>query len=212
MEIFLKGFLLGFSLIVVIGPQNAFVIKQGLLKNHITSIIIACLLCDFVVISLGVFGVGKALENSHFALIAISIVGILFLLFYAFMSFKSAIFAPKSLDLSRTSALLSQKQAIFSILALTLLNPNFYLDALIIIGGVSATMDSSMQKACFLAGVLCVSLLWYVGVGYGVRVLLPLFKSHAAWRALDAITGLIMCGVAYYLARFVWDLCIHKLA
>ncbi len=236
MSIFIKGVLLGISLIVVIGPQNAFVIRQGLLKSHILSVIIVCLACDIIVMGASVFGaamIGNVLGTDSVWFLLLGLFGMGFLLYYAFKSLQSALQALKSpesigfdIDSSRQFALEStpkspldsgaeskapsspestRAQAILTTLALTLLNPNFYLDTFIIIGGVSATLgNGGYERWAFFAGLICVSFVWYFGVGYGVRILLPLFKNPRAWAVLDSFTALVMCGVCYYLGVFLW--------
>lgn len=97
--IFVRGFALGASLIIAIGPQNAFVIRQGLLKNHIFAVICVCLLCDIVVMGISVYGIGAMLQKNKLIHLVIGVIGILFLLFYAFLSFKNAI-APKTKNLN----------------------------------------------------------------------------------------------------------------
>ena len=207
--IFVRGFALGASLIIAIGPQNAFVIRQGLLKNHIFAVICVCLLCDIVVMGISVYGIGAMLQKNKLIHLVIGVIGILFFLFYAFLSFKNAI-APKTknLNLHHAQFTLTLKKTILATFALTLLNPNFYLDTFVIIGGVAATLGA-VEKSLFLLGLLSVSFLWYFGIGYGVRILLPLFQSRYAFRILDCVTGMIMCFVAYYLFEFVMELNTH---
>lgn len=238
----IQGVVLGISLIVVIGPQNAFVIRQGLLKSHILSVIIVCLACDIIVMGASVFGaamVGRVLGTDSVWFLLLGLFGVGFLLYYAFKSLQSAHKALKSpesigfaLESSAKSPLDSalesktplpsahrpestskstcpestRTQVILTTLALTLLNPNFYLDTFIIIGGVSATLSGgAYEHWAFFAGLICVSFVWYFGVGYGVRILLPLFKNPRAWAVLDGFTALVMCGVCYYLGAFLWE-------
>lgn len=231
LSVFVKGVLLGISLIVVIGPQNAFVIRQGLLKSHILSVVIICLACDIVVMGASVFGVGGLLGVDSGWFLLLGVLGVVFLLYYAFGAFRSAIAtlrspeshsgfqgdlardlrvdsnvdsAPESSTCARSTRHSTRSRAITTTLALTLLNPNFYLDTLVIIGGVSATLLDSAAKLAFFAGLIGVSFAWYFGIGYGVRILLPLFQSQRAWAVLDGFTGLVMCGLSYYLLAFLW--------
>ncbi|STO97917.1 LysE/ArgO family amino acid transporter [Helicobacter canis] len=207
-NVFMQGMLLGISLIVVIGPQNAFVIRQGLARSHILSVICVCLACDIVVMGLSVFGIGRAVNQGSVWFFVLGGCGIGFLLFYAFGSFRGAyrLLTSKNLQQSLESshAATTQKRAIASTLALTLLNPNFYIDTFVIIGGVSATLTDPSAKGVFFLGLIGVSFVWYFGVGYGVRVFSSFFQSPRAWAALECFTGCIMCALCYGLGAVLY--------
>ena len=147
MEFFLKGFFLTLSLIVAIGAQNAFIIKQGIMKNHIFVVSGICFICDVVLMGLGVFGVGEFLAKNRILNLLIASVGILFVLYYGFASLKSAFFAESHPKFSQSKSL-SLKKTILLTLAVTLLNPHVYLDTVFVVGA-SALMFSFDEKIIF---------------------------------------------------------------
>lgn len=206
MEFFIQGFLVCGGLIIAIGAQNAFVLKQGLLKNNILPIILTCFTCDFVLISLGVLGLGSMISESQMATVALAIVGALFLTVYGARAFRSAYRGNSTLELSNDNHVQqSTWKAIATTLAITLLNPHVYLDCFAIIGGIAGTIPTD-SKIFFLAGALCTSLLWFFGLGYGARLLIPFFKRSITWRILDGMIGLVMWAIAFNLAKFAWQL------
>lgn len=206
MEFFIQGFLVCGGLIIAIGAQNAFVLKQGLLKNNILPIILTCFTCDFVLISLGVLGLGSMISESQMATVALAIVGTLFLTVYGARAFRSAYRGNSTLELSNDNHVQqSTWKAIATTLAITLLNPHVYLDCFAIIGGIAGTIPTD-SKIFFLVGALCTSLLWFFGLGYGARLLIPFFKRSITWRILDGMIGLVMWAIAFNLAKFAWQL------
>lgn len=206
MDFFIQGFLVCGGLIIAIGAQNAFVLKQGLLKNNILPIILTCFACDFVLISLGVLGLGSMISESQMATVALAIVGTLFLTVYGARAFRSAYRGNSTLELSHDNHVQqSTWKAIATTLAITLLNPHVYLDCFAIIGGIAGTIPAD-SKIFFLAGALCTSLLWFFGLGYGARLLIPFFKRSITWRILDGMIGLVMWAIAFNLAKFAWQL------
>lgn len=206
MDFFIQGFLVCGGLIIAIGAQNAFVLKQGLLKNNILPIILTCFACDFVLISLGVLGLGSIISESQAATVALAIVGAIFLFVYGARAFRSAYKGNATLELTNDNNIQqSTWKAILATLAITLLNPHVYLDCFAIIGGIAGTIPAD-SKILFLAGALCTSLLWFFGLGYGARLLIPLFKRSITWRILDLSIGVVMWAIAFNLAKFAWQL------
>ncbi|MCK3658068.1 amino acid transporter [Pasteurellaceae bacterium Pebbles2] len=202
LEIFIKGFLVCGGLIIAIGAQNAFVLKQGLQKKHILAVVLTCFTCDFILISMGVLGLGSFISESPVATQALAIVGAVFLLVYGARAFRSAYLGNSSLDLSDDSNSQSTtRKAIVTTLAITLLNPHVYLDCFAIIGGIAGTL-STEEKWFFLAGALCTSLLWFFTLGYGARLLIPLFKRPITWRILDGFIGVVMWLIAASLVSY----------
>jgi len=195
------GFLTSLSLIVAIGAQNAFVLKQGLSKNHIFIVCLICFLCDFALMAAGVFGVGAFLVQNQILLFVVTVCGIAFLLYYAFLNFKTALKGGENFtqEASQNSNL---KTAVFTTLFVTLLNPHVYLDTVVIVGSIGAGL-SATQKAEFLAGSVAASFLWFFSLGFGARLLLPLFKSKKAWQILDTIIALIMLFIAVILVKYL---------
>lgn len=205
-ETFIKGFLVCGGLIIAIGAQNAFVLKQGLLKRHILAVILTCFACDFILISMGVLGLGNLISESQVASQALAIVGALFLLVYGARAFRSAYSGNSVLNLAEeTGQQGSVLNAVMATLAVTLLNPHVYLDCFAIIGGIAGTLTAA-EKGWFLAGALCTSLLWFFSLGYGARLLIPLFKRPITWRILDGGIGIVMWLIAFSLAKYAIDL------
>lgn len=206
MEQLLQGFFVSGSLIVAIGAQNAFVLKQGLLKQHIFWVSFTCFLCDFILICVGVMGLGSLISQSPMATLALAVVGALFLLVYGARAFRSAYQGSSglSLDDSERPAQSAVKTVLIT-LGLTLLNPHVYLDTVVIIGGIASTLLFE-QKLQFLLGAVFASGLWFFGLGYGARLLIPLFKRPKTWRILDFAIGCIMWLIAFSLARYALNL------
>ncbi|GEK32932.1 LysE/ArgO family amino acid transporter [Kurthia sibirica] len=197
----LRGALTAGTLIVAIGAQNAFVLKQGLLKNNIFWVSFICFLCDVLLMFIGVLGVGTIINNSTFATAGLAIFGGLFLLFYGLKSFRSAWSSSSAIDLSADSKIIPIHKTILVTLAITLLNPHVYLDTIVVVGGIAGTLSFD-QKVNFLIGALIVSFVWFFGLGYGSRWLIPIFKKPKAWKILDFGIGCLMLWLSYQLIQF----------
>ncbi|TDQ57647.1 L-lysine exporter family protein LysE/ArgO [Mesocricetibacter intestinalis] len=206
MDAFIQGFLVCGGLIIAIGAQNAFVLKQGLLRQHILAVILTCFACDFILISLGVFGLGTFIAAHTTSTVVLAIIGALFLLVYGGRSFRAAYRGNSALHWEETKERRSSLgQTILATLGVTLLNPHVYLDCFAIIGGIAGTLNAE-QKGFFLFGALCTSALWFFSLGYGAGFLLPLFKRPHTWRILDTLIGIIMCSIAFGLIRYAFAL------
>ncbi len=202
METFIQGFLVCGGLIIAIGAQNAFVLKQGLLQRNILAVILTCFACDFILISLGVMGLGSLISESRMATVALALVGAVFLSVYGARSFRSAYLGNSVLQLdNRDEVQSSAFKAVLATLAVTLLNPHVYLDCFAIIGGIAGTLSSS-EKWLFLFGALCTSALWFFSLGYGAKLLIPLFKRPVTWRILDIAIGIVMWLIAGSLVKY----------
>lgn len=199
MSIFFKGFFLSLSLIVAIGAQNAFIIKQGISKNHIFVVSGICFFCDVVLMWLGVFGIGEFLAKNRILNLLLASVGILFVLYYGFVSLKSAFFTESHPKFSQSNSL-PLKKTILLTLSVTLLNPHVYLDTVFVVGA-SALMFSFDEKIIFACGALAASFLWFFGLGYGAlklsRILIKISKI------IDILIAVIMFFVAFSLFRYV---------
>lgn len=199
---FLKGMAVSGGLIIAIGGQNAFLLKQGLLKQHIFWIASICFLCDIFLISIGVLGIGGFISQNQTFAAYIALAGALFLFVYGARAFYASYKGSTGLIVNNDDKpAMSRKKTILTTLAVTLLNPHAYLDAVVIMGGIAATLSDS-EKIWFLLGSLVISFLWFFGVGYGARFLQPLFKSTRSWRILDFFIGVIMWQIAYALIRY----------
>lgn len=196
---FFKGFFLSLSLIVAIGAQNAFIIKQGISQNHIFVVSGICFLCDVILMNLGIFGVGEFLAKNRILNLCITIIGIAFVLCYGFLSLKATLFAQSSFEMQQPNKLSLQK-TIFLTLAVTLLNPHVYLDTIFIVGA-SALMLGFDEKIIFACGALIASFLWFFGLGYGALRLSRILSKID--RIVDGFIAIIMFFVAYSLIRFL---------
>jgi L-lysine exporter family protein LysE/ArgO len=193
---FLNGFALGASLIIAIGAQNAFILKQGLLRQHVFFLCLICAASDGLLIAAGVGGLGT-LVSSHPALVqAVTLFGALFLAAYSFIAFRRA-FHDSSMGVSGEGT--SLKKAVAACLAFTFLNPHVYLDTVLLLGGLSSRYSGDARTA-YGAGAVVASFVWFFGLGYGARLLLPLFQKPMAWRILDVIIGIVMALIAASLA------------
>lgn len=200
MENFIQGFLICAGLITTIGAQNAFLIKQALLKQHTFLLCSLFFLCDCMLFAVGIFGLGSLISQTPIATIALAFIGGLFLFIYGIKSFISAYQGNIALQLEK-GAIQSLKKTLLIALAITLLNPHVYLDTVVIIGGIAGTL-SPESKLFFLLGTSLSSGLWFFGVGYGARLLIPFFQKTITWRILDFTTGIIMWGIAFGLIHY----------
>jgi len=200
-EIFLKGFIVTFSLIVAIGAQNAYILKLGLLKQYVAVAVTLCILFDTLLISAGVFGLGFFIQGNQTLINIIAVIGILFLTFYAFLSFKSA-FKNESLEIDGKNKINPLKQVITMLLVFTFLNPHTYLDTVLLIGGIGANIENDF-KIFFLLGAISGSATWFILLGFGARLLIPLFKKPITWKILDISIGIIMLIISYTLIDLI---------
>ena len=187
------GFLLGASLIIAIGSQNAFVLRQGLRGEHVLLICFTCALSDALLITAGVYGFGELVEHSPWIGPVARYGGAAFLMGYAVLAFRSAWRGAGALEAAERAAP-SWKLALATCLALTWLNPHVYLDTLVLLG--AASVKYQVHRASFAIGAVCASFLFFFSLGYGARLLQPLFARPRAWRVLDVLIGLVMLSIA----------------
>lgn len=190
---FIQGFGTGGSLIVAIGAQNAFVLSQGVRGNHHLIIALICIFCDALFITAGVAGFGSAVSASPSLSQWVAWGGAGFLLFYGWGSLRSAI-RGGSLDTSG-GAVRSLGAAVITTLAVTLLNPHFYLDTVILLGGVSTRFHGD-SRLFFWAGAVSASTVWFICLSLGGRMLAPLFSKRISWRILDGLVCATMWTIA----------------
>ena len=201
---FCAGLGLGASLIIAIGAQNAFVLRQGLSRLHVFAVVAICVLCDWVLISLGALGFGSLVRVFPLVTAIAAWGGALFLLGYGVVSFRSAIRAQPLIaeeDGAQPDAGLETLRAVaLTTLAVSLLNPHVYLDTVVLLGSVAAQY-AGLLRAWFALGACVASLVWFSALGFGARLLAPVFAKPAAWRVLDAAIGAIMWWIALGLVR-----------
>ncbi|WP_392565471.1 LysE/ArgO family amino acid transporter [Utexia brackfieldae] len=197
----LRGAIVCSSLIIAIGAQNLFVLKQGLLRNHIFWVCTICFVFDFLLMTVGVLGVGEMINQSKLATQILALLGGLFLIYYGIRSWRSAYRADSYMQIDTENRPKTQlRWVVLSTLAVTLLNPHVYLDTVVIVGGVTAIL-SYEEKLLFLIGAVSVSAIWFYGIGYGARLLTPLFKQKRMWVILDFAVGCLMFYIAFSLLK-----------
>ena len=194
LQAYLTGLSLGLSLIAAIGAQNAFVLRQGLCGAHIPLVVTVCVLLDVALMSAGVGGVSTALSRSTWVLNGVALAGAGFLGWYGLGAAQRAWRGESLLAASSTTAH-SAGHVLSQTLAVSLLNPHVYLDTVLLVGTVGAQQPHGLRLA-FLAGACSASLGWFVSLGFGARMMAPVFARPAAWRALDALVALVMWTLA----------------
>jgi len=195
---FAPGFLLGLSLIVAIGAQNAFVLRQGLRGEHVLAVCLACALSDAALIAAGVAGFGAAAKAAPWLLPAMRWGGAAFLILYALRSLRAALRGGETLT-PADAARAPLGATLATCLALTWLNPHVYLDTVALLGSISTQYPG--REAAFAAGAMTASFVFFFALGYGARLLRPLFARPSAWRALDGGVALVMTALAVKLIR-----------
>lgn len=191
--VFLQGFATSLALIVAIGAQNAFVLRQGLARRHVLPVVLVCALSDALLISLGVAGLGRWVQE-HPVLIAVTRWGGAgFLVAYGLLAARRAL-SPHALSL-QGAAVGDLRAALAACLAFTYLNPHCWLDTVVLLGSISAQQPEG-SRAIFGTGAASASAVWFFSLGYGARLLAPLFARPMAWRVLDAAIALVMWAIA----------------
>ena len=193
MTSFLAGFALGLSLIVAIGAQNAFVLRQGIRKRHVGAVVLTCILSDAILIAAGVVGFGALVHQYPMLEPIAKWGGALFLIVYGLLCIRRAVFVTETLETSG-SAEQSMSSAVITCLALTWLNPHVYLDTVVLLGAVASQYGD--DRWVFGAGAIAASTAFFVALGYGAALLQPIFAQPRAWRFLDAAVALLMWSIA----------------
>lgn len=192
---FTHGAALCASLIVTIGAQNAFVLRQGILRSHIGKIVVLCALSDFILIDLGVGGASALVERYPTFVHVVLYAGLAWLVWFGIGALRRAMRpAHAVLDSGAAQAVADQRAwpIVLMTLAFTWLNPHVYLDTFLLIGTAGAREPQGSRLA-FAVGAMAVSAVWFLGLGYGARALAPLFRRAGAWRVLDgAIGGMVL--------------------
>jgi len=193
-----KGFGVSGSLIVAIGAQNTFVIRQGLKQQHLLLTALLCSIIDSLLIVSGVAGMGHFISFYPLVIELTKYFAIIFLFFYGVISFKSA-FKTKSMTESlEGNASPSVKKTILALLAFSLFNPHVYLDTVILLGSI-ALQEPAQEQGYFAVGAMCASFIWFFSITYGARFLAPFLQKERAWKIIDTCIGLMMWGIAIVL-------------
>lgn len=187
----IAGFALGFSLILAVGAQNAFVLRQGLLKSHVFAVCLICLVSDLLLIVAGVAGFGALAEAVPGLELGMRLFGAAFLIWYGVRTLIAACKGGQHMETGQAAG--SLKAAVLTCLALTWLNPHVYLDTVVLLGAVSAQYEN---KVAFAGGATLASFLYFFALGYGARLLAPFFAKPRSWQVLDMIVGLTMLAIA----------------
>lgn len=197
--VFVQGLALSLGLIVAIGAQNAFVLRQGLRREHVGSVVLFCAAADAVLIAAGVLGMAQALGERPGLARALALAGAAFLALYGWQALRRAM-QPHSLRAADGGAGLSRGAALAQAVAFTLLNPHVYLDTVLLVGSIGAQQPGAL-RGWFVAGASTASALWFTGLGFGARWLAPWFARPRAWQVLDGLIGLTMGVLAVLLVR-----------
>jgi len=189
----LSGLGLGLSLIVAIGAQNALVLRQGLHRRHVGTVVLVCVLSDVVLIAAGVAGAGAVVQGRPWLLDAVRIAGAVFLAVYGALAASRAV-RPHALTPSDDAVPASVVPTLLTALALTWLNPHVYLDTVVLLGSIA--QSHAGRQWWFAAGAALGSTAWFTVLGYGARWLRPLFARRHAWRVLDSAIAVVMLALA----------------
>ena len=189
---FLPGFFLGFSLILAIGAQNAFVLRQGLRRAHVFAVCLTCAVSDALLIAAGVAGFGALAQAVPLFETVMRYAGAAFLLWYGALSLRSAWRGTSTLHVGAGDHP-GRVTTLATALAFTWLNPHVYLDTVVLIGSISAQYQ---DRVAFGAGAVSASFVFFFGLGYAARLLAPVFENPRAWQGLDLGIGLVMWAIA----------------
>jgi L-lysine exporter family protein LysE/ArgO len=199
--VFLTALTLSLGLIVAIGAQNAFVLRQGLRREHVLPVVLFCALADAALITAGVLGMAQALGDKPGLAKAMALAGAAFLAWYGWQALRRARQASQ-LQTTQDGEGLSLGAAMAQAAAFTLLNPHVYLDTVLLVGSIGAQQPRALQ-GWFIAGSCMASVGWFTALGFGARWLAPLFARPRAWQVLDALIGLTMWVLCGLLVRHV---------
>lgn len=195
---FLPGFLTGLSLIIAIGAQNAFVIRQGLTKKHVLLVVAICAFSDAALILLGVAGLGALISGLPWLLEIIRWFGVAYLSWFGIRSIRSA-FKNQALDASGAQSG-SAKTVVLAVLGFTFLNPHVYLDTVILLGSIGNQFGP--DKWWFALGGAVASVVWFSSIGFGARAASRFMAKPVFWKVLDLVIAAVMFGIAIMLAFY----------
>jgi L-lysine exporter family protein LysE/ArgO len=193
MSTFFAGFSLSLSLILAIGSQNAFVLKQGIKKQHVLLVCTICALSDAILISLGIAGFGIVVNEYPLIETYARYGGAAFLLLYSVLSFRSAFSQNHALE-AEAEVYDSALKVVGISLAFTWLNPHVYLDTVVLLGSISTQYEGRQLE--FALGAILASFTFFFSLGYGARLLAPVFQNPNAWKVLEFVVGLTMLTIA----------------
>lgn len=198
----LHGFLLSLAMIMAIGAQNAFILKQGIKDEHLFFACLMCALSDAMLIIFGSLGLGTFIASNKTLQLSMCILGSLFLAFYSFTAFKQFLYVEEQKQLfNEEENLLALKKVMLMAMAFSFLNPHAWLDTVVVIGSVSGQYEDFYEHAAFTIGACLVSFLWFFLLGF----LAKRFRTHLlrrnVQRAINLFIALIMGAIAVSLVR-----------
>jgi L-lysine exporter family protein LysE/ArgO len=191
---FTTGFALGATLIIAIGAQNAFVLRQGLRREHVLIIVAFCALADLLLIGAGVAGAARVLGEAPRLTLALTLAGTLFLAWYGVRALARARRA-SSMSVEEGTSSISVRNAVAQAAGFTFLNPHVYLDTVLLMGSIGARQPADL-RLWFVGGAAAASGAWFTSLGFGARLLRPVFRTPRAWQLLDTLVGLTMLVLA----------------
>ncbi|XAW89808.1 LysE/ArgO family amino acid transporter [Vibrio sp. CDRSL-10 TSBA] len=197
--ILLQGFGFGATMIIPIGAQNAFVLNQGIKRNHHLTTATLCSFLDIFFISLGIFGGGAILTQNEWLLALVTLGGILFLIFYGIQSLKSA-FDQQQESSDKQAMLRGRRAVILGTLAVTVLNPHLYLDTIVILGSIGGQFEGS-DRISFAIGTILASFVWFYSLSMGAAKLAPTLSKPKVKKVIDLVVAAVMFLIAFTLGH-----------
>lgn len=195
-SVFLSGFGISAGLIMAIGAQNAHVLRQGLRREHVGTTILVCAVCDALLILLGVVGLGKVFSASPDWMTIARYGGAAFLGWYGLRALRAALKGESmNVDANDGTRRITRTQALLAAAGFSLLNPHAYLDTVVLIGSVGSQQADALRPI-FAAGAVTASFVWFGLLGYGARMLTPVFSRPLAWRILDGLVAAMLWSIA----------------
>ena len=193
-SIFITGFTLSAALIIAIGAQNAFVLRQGLKREHVVAIVAFCALADLVLIAAGVAGLATVLDQATVLVNVLTVGGALFLSLYGVRALRRAL-RPGALAAGSADGRMPLRLVIAQAAGFTFLNPHVYLDTVLLVGSIGGRQPADLRP-WFVGGAAAASCVWFSALGFGARLLAPVFAKPLAWRILDVLVGITMLVLA----------------
>jgi L-lysine exporter family protein LysE/ArgO len=189
-----QGFGLGLGLIVAIGAQNAFVLRQGLRRQHVALVVALCMICDSALITLGAVGVGSLVASSPILTKIAVFGGAAFLIVYGALTLRNA-FKPQSLSVADAPDVMGTRAVVSAALGFSILNPHAWLDTVVLLGGIAGQFPTD-QRVVFTGGAILASAVWFVALGAGAAWLSPVLARPKVWRMIDLVIGLVLWTIA----------------
>lgn len=201
--VLLQGFSLGATMIIPIGAQNAYVLNQGIKRNHHLTTATICSVMDVFFISLGIFGGGALLSQNETLLTVVTLGGIAFLIFYGWLSLRAALQHSDQQESQPQKLARGRRAVILGALAVTVLNPHLYLDTVVILGSIGGQFEGS-DRLAFALGTMMASFVWFYGLSIGAAKLAPVLSKPKTKRIIDLIVATMMFIIAFALAKSLY--------